>query len=87
MYELRQRGVALSADCIDDFTEGDSMRRASGYVFGIGIGLVLLSILNHYIFRVNLITYTTKIAFALGVVIAVVGAVLALVGGSKVQTQ
>lgn len=63
------------------------MRRLSGYLFGIGIGLVLLSILNHFIFKVDLIAYTTKIAFALGVVIALVGAALALVGNSKAQTR
>jgi hypothetical protein len=59
------------------------MRSSSGYIFGIGIGLLLLSVLNHFVFKLNPIVYTTKIVFALGLVLAVTGAVFAMMGGGK----
>ena len=59
------------------------MRSSSGYIFGIGIGLLLLSVLNHFVFKVDPILYTTKIVFALGLVCAVAGAVFAIVRSGK----
>jgi hypothetical protein len=59
------------------------MRSSSGYLFGIGVGLVLLSLLNHFVFKVNPIVYTTKIVFVLGVVVAGTGLALALVASGK----
>jgi hypothetical protein len=59
------------------------MRSTSGYVVGVGIGLILLSILNHFVFKMDPISHTTKIVFGLGVVVALAGAALIVVGSSK----
>lgn len=59
------------------------MQSSSGYVFGIGIGMLLLSVLNHFVLKFDPIAHTTKIAFALGMVIMLAGAALAIVGSTK----
>jgi hypothetical protein len=74
-----RRGVALRWYMCGE----GHMRSSSGYIFGIGIGLLVLSVLNHFVFKVNPIVYTTRIVFALGLVLAVTGAVFAFVRSGK----
>jgi hypothetical protein len=57
------------------------MRSSSGYIFGIGLGLVLLSVLNHFVFRAYLLPNFTKILFGIGV-LAIIGAVALFAMGS-----
>jgi len=57
------------------------MRSSSGYIFGIGLGLVLLSVLNHFVIKAYLVPNFTKIIFGIGV-LAIIAAVAMFAAGS-----
>jgi hypothetical protein len=59
------------------------MQSSSGYIFGVGIGIVLLSVLNHFVFKADPIAHTTRIVFAFGVVLALVGVAVAVFTRAK----
>ena len=59
------------------------MQSSSGYIFGIGIGIILLSVLNHFVIKADPIAHTTSIVFALGVVLAAVGVAVAVFARTK----
>jgi hypothetical protein len=59
------------------------MQSSSGYIFGIGIGIVLLSVLNHFVFKADPIAHTTRIVFALGVVITLAAVAMAVFTRTK----
>jgi hypothetical protein len=63
----------------------EQKRNTSGYVVGVGIGLVVLSVLNHYTVRADPVAHTTRIIFALGVVVALAGVALAVVSGARAR--
>jgi hypothetical protein len=59
------------------------MQSSSGYLFGIGLGIMLLSVLNHFVIKADPVAHTTSIVFALGFVIAAVGVALAVFTRTK----
>jgi hypothetical protein len=62
------------------------MRSSSGYIFGIGLGLVLLSVLNHFVFKADPMPYFTKIVFGIGVLAVIAGAAMFAAGSGKART-
>jgi hypothetical protein len=59
------------------------MRGVSGYAVGVGIGLVLLGLVNHFALKVLPIAHASTVIFALGALLALAGIALATVGSSK----
>jgi hypothetical protein len=59
------------------------MRGSSGYIFGIGLGLVVLSVLNHFVFKAYVLPNFTKIVFGIGVLAVIAGAAMFAMGSSK----
>jgi hypothetical protein len=62
------------------------MRSSSGYIFGIGLGLVLLSVLNHFVFKAYLVPNFTKIIFGIGVLAIIAAVGLFAVGSGKARS-
>jgi hypothetical protein len=54
------------------------MQSSSGYIFGVGIGIMLLGVLNYFVIKVDPVAHTTSIVVALGLVVALVGLALAI---------
>jgi uncharacterized membrane protein len=56
--------------------------RGSGYGLAvIGIIVVIVGLVNHYVIRANPVAHTSTILVVIGVVLAVIGLVLTFMGG------
>ncbi len=58
--------------------------RGAGYGLAVvGIIIVLAGLVNHFVLKQNPIAHTSTIVIGAGVVVAVVGAALTFMGGSR----
>lgn len=58
--------------------------RGAGYgIAVVGVIIVILGVLNHFVLRQNPVAHTSTILGVVGAVLAVVGIVLTFVGGNK----
>lgn len=58
--------------------------RGAGYGLAVvGIIIVLAGLVNHFVLKQNPIAHTSTIVIGAGVVVAVVGAALTFLGGSR----
>lgn len=56
--------------------------RGAGYGLAVvGIIVVLLGLVNHFVLKQNPVAHTSTIVIGVGVVVAVIGAALTFVGG------
>lgn len=80
------RGAALAAFDWDSigFIWRDILMRGAGYGLAVvGIIIVLAGLVNHFVLKQNPIAHTSTIVIGAGVVVAVVGAALTFMGGSR----
>lgn len=59
------------------------MRGASIGLLVVGILVVVVGLINHYVMHANPISHTSTILLGVGVVIAAVGVIMMAMGGSK----
>lgn len=58
--------------------------RGAGYGLAVvGVVIVLIGLLNHFVLRQNPVAHTSTILGAVGAVVAVVGIILTFTGGRK----
>lgn len=56
--------------------------RGAGYGLAvIGVILVLVGVLNHFVLKMNPVAHTSTVVIGAGVVVAVIGAALSFMGG------
>lgn len=57
------------------------MRGTGNGLLVLGVILVVLGALNHYVLKMNPIAHTSTIVIGVGVVLAVIGAAMTFMGG------
>ena len=59
------------------------MKAASYGLIGLGVILLILGLVNHYVLKINFVAHTSTIILGVGVVLAIIGAVLLFLGGGS----
>lgn len=61
------------------------MKAASYGLIGLGVIVLILGLVNHYVLKppLNFVPHTSTVILAVGVVLAIIGAVLLFLGGGS----
>jgi uncharacterized membrane protein len=65
------------------YCEGIAMRAVTYILIGLGIVVVILGLLNHYVIKANPVAHTSTITIAIGAVLVVIGVFGMMLGGKS----